>query len=282
MPKYKSFAVKADGISADGGTITGYASTWDREPDSYGDVVAKGAFVDTLREWEQRDAHIPFLYGHRLDDPKYNIGWCEAEEDERGLKFTAHLDADSEKAQYVRKLYKEGRIYQFSFAFDVLDAAEVELEDGTKANELRKLDLYEISAVQIPANAHAEVVEVKAGRRNSKKDEDQLRAILEQLDAIRSTITDLIGEEDEPEDEPKAKAKADPTEDEDPEDDPEDTDEPDTDEPDPDEPTDADETDEPTEGDEDEDEEDLPKGREVDEATRLEAYRKALIGAFAN
>ena len=278
MHKYKSFAVKADGISEYDGTITGYASTWDREPDSYGDIVAKGAFAETLKQWGEREAHIPFLYGHRLDDPKYNIGWCEAEEDERGLKFTAHLDADSEKAQYVRKLYKEGRIYQFSFAFDVLDACEVELDDGTKANELRKLDLYEISAVQIPANAHAEVVEVKAGRRNSKKDEDQLREILEQLDAIRSTITDLIGEEDEPEDEPKAKAKADPTdEDEDPEEDPEGTDESD-----PDEPTDADETDEPTEGDEDEDEEDLPKGREVDEATRLEAYRKALIGAFAD
>lgn len=113
MPKYKSFAVKADGISEDGGTITGYASTWDREPDSYGDIVAKGAFAETLKQWGEREAHIPFLYGHRLDDPKYNIGWCEAEEDERGLKFTAHLDADSEKAQYVRKLYKEGRIYQF-------------------------------------------------------------------------------------------------------------------------------------------------------------------------
>ena len=33
----------------DGGSVRGYASTWDREPDSYGDVVAKGAFADTLR-----------------------------------------------------------------------------------------------------------------------------------------------------------------------------------------------------------------------------------------
>lgn len=273
MPKYKSFAVKADGISEDGGTITGYASTWDREPDSYGDVVAKGAFAETLKQWGERDAHIPFLYGHRLDDPKYNIGWCEAEEDERGLKFTAHLDADSEKAQYVRKLYKEGRIYQFSFAYDVLDAGEVELEDGTKADELRKLELFEISAVQIPANQHAEVIDVKAGRRNSKSDEDKLRSVLEQLDAIRGVVAELIGDEQEPEPEdepePDEDGKKSGTTDEE---DQEDTDEP----------TGADETEEPTEGDEDEDEEDLPKGREVDEATRLEAYRAALLAGLSN
>ena len=131
----KSFAVKADGISEDGGTIVGYASTWDREPDSYGDIVAKGAFADTLKKWEERDAHIPFLFGHRLDDPKYNIGWCEAAEDERGLRFTAHLDPDSEKAQYVRKLYREGRIYQFLSALSpvieaVAPVAEVQLGGG--------------------------------------------------------------------------------------------------------------------------------------------------------
>ena len=32
------------------GTIEGYASTWVRKPDSYGDVVRKGAFTDTLAD----------------------------------------------------------------------------------------------------------------------------------------------------------------------------------------------------------------------------------------
>ena len=204
---YKSFDVKAD-ASDDGGTITGYASTWDREPDSYGDIVAKGAFAESLAKWAEKDARIPFLFGHRTDDPKYNIGWCEAEEDERGLKFTAHLDADSEKAQYVRKLYKEGRIYQFSFAYAVLDAAPVELDGGVTANELRKLDIYEISAVQIPANQYAEVVdvkdaepEVKAGRRNSKADEGELQSILDHVSAIQTIVNGLLAESREEADE---------------------------------------------------------------------------------
>ena len=212
--KYKSFDVKAEAISEDGGTITGYASTWDREPDSYGDVVAKGAFTDTLADWSAKGARIPFLFGHRTDDPKYNIGWCEAEEDEHGLKFTAYLDAESEKAQYVRKLYKEGRIYQFSFAYAVLDAGPVQLDDGFEAYELRKLDLYEISAVQIPANQHAEVIdvkdapaEIKAGRRNSKADEDELNAITEHAKAIQSIVNGLLAEQRQPdEQEPEAEA----------------------------------------------------------------------------
>lgn len=216
--KFKSFEVKADAISDDGGTITGYASTWDREPDCYGDVVAKGAFEETLAKWDAKEARIPFLYGHRTDDPKYNLGWCEAEEDERGLKFTAHLDADSEIAQYVRKLYLEGRVYQFSFAYAVVDSALIELDDGGQANELRKLDLFEISAVQIPANQHAEVIDVKdradepeakSGRRNSKADEEKLASVLEHAAAIQSIVNGLLGEDaGEPdEQEPEAEAE---------------------------------------------------------------------------
>ena len=92
----------------------------------------------------------------------------------------------------------------------MLDAAPVELADGTKANELRKMDLFEVSLVQIPANQHAEVVEVKdaqpgqkSGRRNSKADEDELRRIREMAEAIAAAVDGLIGEMDEPEPEPE-------------------------------------------------------------------------------
>ena len=44
--KRKIVEVKA----AENGSITGYASTWTREPDSYGDVVAKGAFEECIKK----------------------------------------------------------------------------------------------------------------------------------------------------------------------------------------------------------------------------------------
>lgn len=217
-----------DGEPDSGGTVTGYASTFDREPDCYGDVVAPGAFADTLERWKalnEQGKYIPLLYGHNAMNPEYNIGRViKAEEDERGLLVTAEFDADNEKAQYVRKLVREGRVYQFSFAFDVMEAGETTLENGVKANELRKLDLFEVSLVQIPANQHATVEDIKgvprggttaegkpvafgavidaapdgekAGRRNSKSDEDQMRKALGLLSEATEILNGLLADSD--------------------------------------------------------------------------------------
>lgn len=159
----------------DGGHFAGYAATFHRDPDCYGDVIARGAFADTLEAWQEKSSrgiYIPLLYGHNTSDPEYNIGRVtEAREDETGLYVEGDFDADNPKAQYVRKLASEGRLYQFSFAYDVGDEARVEI-DGAKANELRKLDLYEVSLVQIPANQHAELVDVKAAGDDADDAED--------------------------------------------------------------------------------------------------------------
>lgn len=149
---------------SDGGEVLAYASTFDRVPDSYGDVVARGAFAKTLADWQASGNPIPLLFGHRTDDPRMNIGAViEAEEDERGLKIRARFDEENEIAQYTRKLVKEGRLTKLSFAYDTLDAAPVVLADGTRANELRELKLYEVSLVPIPANELTEVIEAKDG-----------------------------------------------------------------------------------------------------------------------
>ena len=180
------------------GSIEGYASTWIRKADSWGDVVAKGAFRKTLKDRWNGGKGIPFIWSHQIDNLKSFIGTAEADEDDRGLHFVAVFD-DTEEAQKVRQLYKDGRLRKFSFAYDVKDAGEVELEDGTKANELRELDLYEISAVTVPANDDAGIVDVKAGRRNSKSDEDDLRQAIKLIQKVLGEIDqedDGNGEDD--------------------------------------------------------------------------------------
>ena len=167
--------------------------------------MAKGAFTKTLKERWDGGKGIPFLWAHQMDNLKSFIGTAKADEDDHGLHFVAVFD-DTEEAQKVRQLYKDGRLRQFSFAFDIKDQGPVTLEDGTKANELRELDLFEISAVTVPANDDAGVVDVKSGRRNSKADEDKIRQAIELLQ-------DVLGElnEEEPiegEDEPEANAAA--------------------------------------------------------------------------
>lgn len=170
------------------GGFTGYAATFDREPDSYGDVVAKGAFADTLKAWEESGRPVPLLYGHNMEDPDYNIGTAVLSEDDTGLLATATFDG-TPKAQRVRELVKSGRLRKMSFAYDVVDEAPVELEGGVKANELRKLDLYEVSVVLVPANSHAEIVEAKSrakyGATISKAAGEEIKAAVESLETIK-------------------------------------------------------------------------------------------------
>lgn len=201
MSKVKS-CVKSQ-LMEDGGIVKGYASTFDREPDSYGDVIAKGAFAKTLEKWaklNEEGRYIPLLWGHDTDNPESNIGRVvNAYEDERGLFIEAEYDKDNPRAQYVRKLVNEGRVYQFSFAYEVKDWATVTLEDGTKANELREIELFEVSVVQIPANSHATVeeskaMEEKAGRRNSAKDSEVLEGIAEHAAAIQEDVSSLLAD----------------------------------------------------------------------------------------
>lgn len=202
------YAEDEDGI----GYITGYGSTFDRVPDSYGDIVKKGAFKNSLKRLEDSGTKLPFLWSHKMDDLKSFIGTVtELEEDDKGLKFTATFD-DTPEAQRIRQLYKDGRLSRFSFAYDTLDSGPIELEDGTKANELRELDIFEISAVLIPANSFAEVLDVKdahvdekAGKRNSAADEATIRNAITLLQEILGEVVDNAGSENNDDDNSKEK-----------------------------------------------------------------------------
>lgn len=140
-----------------------YPSTFTKTPDSYGDIVAPGAFLDDLAEWKESGNVIPGLFGHRLDDPDFYVASAtDYGEDEHGWWVKGEFDLESPKGPQVYRLVKGRRLNQLSFAFDILDSAPVELEDGTKANELRKLKVYEFSFVPIGANQDTSVVAVKA------------------------------------------------------------------------------------------------------------------------
>lgn len=206
--QYKEFNVKYD--DAGNGSIEGYASTWIKRPDSYGDVVREGAFTNTLKERWNGGKGIPLLWAHQMDNLQSYIGTADAEEDEKGLHFFASFD-DTEEAQRVRNLYKDGRLSRFSFAYDVLENGLVTLEDGTKANELRELDLYEISCVCVPANDDAGVVDVKAGKRNSQKDADAIREAITLLQGVLGELEDI---EEDPKDSGAKSEEQDPANDE--------------------------------------------------------------------
>ena len=143
------------------GVFTAYASTFHREADTYGDIIAPGAFKDSIKQWENGKV-IPVLWSHEVFDPFSDIGTViAAEEDDHGLKITGQLDLDNEKAAQVFRLVKGGRINRMSFGFQITDSAQIKLDNGTQVRELRGIDLSEVSLVRFPANDHAEVISAK-------------------------------------------------------------------------------------------------------------------------
>ena len=206
--KIKNASVRVKAGPQDGleeGQFTAYASVFGNK-DSYGDVVVKGAFANTLAEWDAKESVIPLLFGHRMDDPDYNIGHVvKAEEDEHGLKVTAQLDLENPKAAQTYRLLKGRRIDQMSFAYDVLDGGPSE-KSGEEFYELRELNLYEVSVVPIGANQETEVLAVKAaadslasgakaGRVLSAKNESELRKAHEAIGTVLAALGS--GDEDQ-------------------------------------------------------------------------------------
>lgn len=201
MKLYKTFELK----SAGNGLVEGYASTWTKEPDSYGDIVIKGAFNETLAKREATGHPFPLCFNHDFDQI---IGAVKSiEEDDFGLKITASF-LDTPLAQEKRELVKEGIVWQFSFAYSIEEAERPSAEE--KANgvlqKLTKLDLFEVSLVPVPANQTAVVTDIKAaeveeksGRRNSAKDESLIRDAISALQALLDNA-----DPDEGEDEPEA------------------------------------------------------------------------------
>ena len=193
--KYKEFPMQKS--ADDAGTISGYFSTYDRIPDSYGDVIAKGAFTETIEKRKESGHPFPLCWNHDLDQIIGSVNPDDIQDTDKGPLMTASF-FNTQLAQEKREIVKSGVVYQFSFAYDILEAGPVELENGVKANELKKLDLFEVSIVPIPANQNAVMTEVKAGRRNSKADEDKIRQAISLLQSVLDTEDSDDGE-DEPE-----------------------------------------------------------------------------------
>ena len=184
---YKSFELK----EGENGIVEGYASTWTKTPDSYGDIVIKGAFTDTLKKRKATGHPFPLCFNHDFDQI---IGAVfEAEEDDYGLKIKASF-LNTPAAQEKRELVKEGIVWQFSFAYSVLGWEEPTEEEKKQGifNKLTKLELYEVSLVPVPANQTAIVtdikkddnIEEKSGKRNSAKDEALIREAISALQAL--------------------------------------------------------------------------------------------------
>lgn len=216
LPMGKVKAGPDDGLKE--GEFIVYPSTFTKEPDSYGDVIAKGAFLDSIEQWKESGDVMPGMYLH---DPNQIVAEAiEMGEDDHGWWVKGRFDED-DHSQKVYRWLKGRRLSSLSFGYQTLEEGKVELPDGKSANELRKVHALEFSFLPkgFAANPDTSVVAVKAlvdsvkqGVELSEEQIDALRQASSAIDSVLSSINDQDddGDEDQEEasDEESSKVKS--------------------------------------------------------------------------
>lgn len=152
------FDIEVKFATDEAGTITGYASVFEGEPDSYGDIIARGAFTTSLAEHKAAGSSPLLLWQH---DPSEPIGvWLALREDATGLHVTGKLILETRRGQEAYALLKAGALNGLSIGFR--PRASERRADGGRI--LQDLELIEISLVSIPAASLARVTNVKTAK----------------------------------------------------------------------------------------------------------------------
>lgn len=148
------FSIKA---VSDDGLFSGYGSVFG-VVDSYREVVAPGAFAESLAEIKSKGRAVPVLWQHRSGEP---IGiYTSLSEDGHGLKAEGKLIIDGvERAKEAHALMKAGAVSGLSIGFYTREDSWDEKE---RIRTLKRVDLVEISVVTFPANDDARIDAIKS------------------------------------------------------------------------------------------------------------------------
>jgi len=136
--------------------VEGYGSVFGVR-DNYDDVIAKGAFIQSLKDHKAAGTMPAMLWQHDADKP---IGvWTEMVEDEKGLRIKGQLAMETVKGKEAHALLKMGALNGLSIGFM---SKEWSYDRETEVRTLTAIDLWEVSLVTFPANEKARVTNVKS------------------------------------------------------------------------------------------------------------------------
>lgn len=154
----RSFDYQVKAVSDDG-LFSGYGSVFG-VVDSYREVVAPGAFLDSIAQTKAKGRTYPVLWQHRSGEPIGNWNIDSLQEDEHGLFGEGELwMGDSPYASVAHRGMKSKAITGLSIGYYV---REDSFDEKTRIRTLKKLELVEISIVTNPANDDARIESVKA------------------------------------------------------------------------------------------------------------------------
>ncbi len=151
MLERKTVKFEVKDVDEEEGTFTGYAATFSKHPDSYGDIIDPGAFKKTIKEMKGR---IKILWNHVTYEP---IGKpLELIEDEHGLLVKGKLSLGVQRAKEILALMKDGVITEMSIGYNTMKESFVE---GIR--HLQEVKLWDVSPVAFAANPEAVIIGVK-------------------------------------------------------------------------------------------------------------------------
>lgn len=154
------------------GNFAGYASTFMGTPDAYGDLIAAGAFAESLKEHQAAGSTPALLWAHDTSEP---IGrWSQIKEDRYGLAVEGKLTLATKRGQEARALMQDNAL-GLSIGYRVAPGGS---SYQGESRILKKIQLFEISAVAIPANPAARVTSVKSATGTRPGDIRQFESFL--------------------------------------------------------------------------------------------------------
>jgi hypothetical protein len=226
----KSLALVEAKVAGDGtGTVEGLASTFGNV-DSYGDTVERGAYLDTIPGFLV-DGFV--AWAHDWENPVATP--TSAVETERGLYLTAafHSDPAAQRARTIAaERLERGKSMGLSIGYEALEWEMRKVETPYRGpygeltdmvRVLKKIKLFEVSLVTVPADESARVtgakdqrfpdqataalaavralversksladLRTKEGRVLSEANRDRLRSLLTALEAAGVDIQELL------------------------------------------------------------------------------------------
>lgn len=158
--RQREVSFKADSVMEDG-RFHGYASVFG-VVDSYNEIVAPGAFTESLERIKASGRTLPALWHHIASQPIG--GYDSLTEDERGLRVEGFLLTDDiPQARVAYVTMKRNIVTGLSIGY-YIEADSWNEKDRVRT--LTKVDLVEVSVVTFPAcdEARAEAVRAKLSR----------------------------------------------------------------------------------------------------------------------
>lgn len=138
-------------------TFEGLASTWDL--DLGNDVIKRGAFRETIKEWKESGRVLPLLDSHNWFSVRDAVGkLLEAKETEDGLwtrwKIVPGQDGDEILARLRPDEDSGPFVDSMSIGYVPVEWA---MDEETGIRTLKKVDLHEVSLVLFPMNPEARI-----------------------------------------------------------------------------------------------------------------------------